>query len=556
MILILNSYNMRKTILFFSFMGSCLATFSQSSIYVDGSSSGSESGTLSNPYHTIQAAINSASNGDTIKVAKGTYDTVRIVNKKVFLLGGFAGNGDFSTVDTQANKTIIEWTNDKPCVFVSIASPISGSLVISGFTIRNGKRGIELEDGYPVGVLDNIIIENNIIENNGVRNASQYGGGISLEGKDITIRNNIIRNNHSGRGAAIGRTHDLINFLIADNRIENNTGYNDHAGGVSLDGTGTVTRNIFDGNIAAQDSSYGYGGAILITNYDTTKLITLSYNVYLNNHAPSHGGAVFVDEAAKVRMDNELFYNNTTKGSGSAIYIDEDWGHNPSVFYMNNCTVWGNSTDAGAALYVEKSIAHVQNCIFWNNGNDFDTANAHLTVNYTLTQQVFAGTGNISSDPLFADAANGDFHLKSKNGRYNPVTKQFVNDNENSPAIDAGNPTSDFSKEPSPNGSRVNLGCYGNTPEASKSAGGTKIEEMTQILWTMFPNPVKESLTIGHLPSGSSVNITDITGKEVYRSVVENEQIFISTAGFANGVYVVQVRNNGAVANKKLVVIK
>ena len=38
-----------------------------------------------------------------------------------------------------------------------------------------------------------------------------------------------------------------------------------------------------------------------------------------------------------------------------------------------------------------------------------------------------------------------------------------------SPAIDAGDPTSDWRLEPKPNGKRVNLGYYGNTPEATMS---------------------------------------------------------------------------------------
>jgi len=553
---------MKKTILLFSFIGCCFATFSQPQICVDGSSGSSENGSPSNPYRTIQAAIDAASSGDIIKVAQGTYsEAVQILQKKVQLLGGFAGNGDFNTANPKANETIIKGTSAAPCILVYIDRQTSGLLTISGFTIRNGQRGIELSGGWS-GYLNDITIENNIIENNGTQDTNR-GGGIGLEGNNVTIQNNIIRNNESGRGAAIGVTDDLTDFLIADNRIEDNTGYDDHAGGVSINGTGTVTRNIFDGNVAAESLDYGWGGAILIFADDnTTTSVTLSHNVYRNNRAPSRGGAIFVDDGANVRMENELLYNNITGESGSAIYVDADWKNNPSVLHMNNCTVSDNSTN-GAAMFVQGSIANVENSIFWNNGSDFEffadgVSVAKLTVNYTLTQQGFTGTGNISSDPLFADAPNGDFHVQSTSGRYDPRTGQFINDHANSPAIDAGNPSSDFSNEPNPNGGRVNLGCYGNTEEASKSAVTeiTGIEENTQMLWSMFPNPAKESVTISHLPIGSIVNITDITGKKLYGSVVKNEQTIISTANFENGVYIIQVTNNGAVAVRKLVVSK
>jgi len=551
---------MKKAILIFSFIGCCFAAFSQGQICVDGSSGGSGDGTPSNPYHTIQEAVDASAGGDVIKVAQGSYsEAVQIVQKKVQLLGGFAGDGDFGSADPQANVTIINGTDAAPCIWVYMDVSVSGSLTISGFTIRNGQRGIELAGGWS-GFLDNITIENNIIEGNGSPD-TERGGGIGIEGKNVKILNNVIRNNKAGRGAAIGVTDALTDFVIADNRIENNTGYDDHAGSASICGTGTITRNIFDGNVAAASYDYGWGGALLIFGDDNTATaVTLSYNVYHNNYAPSRGGAVFVDDGAIVQMEHELLYDNTSQESGSAIYVDADYHYNSSTLKMYNCTVSGNTAN-GAAMFVQGSIAQVENCIFWNNGSDFEayddgTALADLTVNYTLTQQGYAGTGNISSNPLFADAANGDFHLQSTNGRFDPATGQFVNDSADSPAIDAGNPASDFSNEPQPNGGRVNLGCYGNTAEASKSPVAEAIGENTLASWTIFPNPAKESITISQLPSGATIIITDIAGKRVYSAVTENEQTTINTAHLENGVYIIQVTNNGAVTNRKFVVNK
>ena len=416
--------------------------------------SGTGNGSAASPYRTIQAAIDAASNGDVIKVAKGTYsETLQIEQKKVYLIGGYAGKGDFNTASPQENVTVINGTKDDPCIYVYIDQSISGWLIIRGFSIRNGQRGIELSGGWSAN-LTNIRIESNLIENNGSPE-TERGGGIGLEGVNVSVRNNVIRNNKAGRGAAIGATDDLRNFLLSGNRIENNTGYDDHAGGVSINGTGTITRNVFDGNVAAASHDYGWGGGLLIFGDDDTRTtVALSYNVYRNNRAPSRGGAVFVDDGANVKMEHELIYNNETGESGSAIYVDADWNDKPSFLEMNNCTVSGNSTKGGdAALFVQGSTVSVQNCIFWNNGKDFEMIDdGKLTVTYTLTQQGYTGTGNITSNPLFVDASKGNFHLQA-----------------GSPAIDAGNPASDYSKEPAPNGGRVNMGCYGNTDEATGS---------------------------------------------------------------------------------------
>lgn len=81
-----------------------------------------------------------------------------------------------------------------------------------------------------------------------------------------------------------------------------------------------------------------------------------------------------------------------------------------------------------------------------------------------------AYSNRITGDPLFADATSGDYHLKSTAGRWNGSA--WVTDAVTSPCIDAGDPASAYVSEPAPNGGRINLGRYGNTAEASKSAGG------------------------------------------------------------------------------------
>ena len=66
-------------------------------------------------------------------------------------------------------------------------------------------------------------------------------------------------------------------------------------------------------------------------------------------------------------------------------------------------------------------------------------------------------------------------HLHSKMGYVDEKTGEKVNGVGGvrfacySPAIDAGDPASIYSLEPKPNGKRVNLGFYGNTPWASMS---------------------------------------------------------------------------------------
>jgi len=85
------------------------------------------------------------------------------------------------------------------------------------------------------------------------------------------------------------------------------------------------------------------------------------------------------------------------------------------------------------------------------------------------------GYWDISSTPdlLFSPGddiwIDGDYHLKSQAGRWDPVSESWIQDDVTSPCIDAGDPNSPIGHEPFPNGGIINMGAYGGTPEASKS---------------------------------------------------------------------------------------
>lgn len=91
------------------------------------------------------------------------------------------------------------------------------------------------------------------------------------------------------------------------------------------------------------------------------------------------------------------------------------------------------------------------------------------TVTYSDVQGVWQGTGNIDTDPLFVEVGfwdpngtpedinddfwvQGDYHLQSQAGRWDPNSLSWVQDAVTSPCIDAGYPNSPVGNEPMPNG--------------------------------------------------------------------------------------------------------
>lgn len=92
----------------------------------------SSPGTITVPddYSTIQAAVNAASDGDTIFVRAGIYKESLLLNRTVALIG------------EDANSTCIE------CVTADVLSVTANSVNVSGFTVR-GDNQIWFENGVP-----------------------------------------------------------------------------------------------------------------------------------------------------------------------------------------------------------------------------------------------------------------------------------------------------------------------------------------------------------------------------------------------------------------------
>jgi Disaggregatase related len=140
----------------------------------------------------------------------------------------------------------------------------------------------------------------------------------------------------------------------------------------------------------------------------------------------------------------------------------------------------------------------IKNTIVWGNTPSTPGIYNYIstpTVTYSCIQGGFTGTGNISSDPLFFNAAGGDLHLKSQGGRW--TSGGWVTDGVTSLAIDAGDQADVYANEPEDNDDRINMGAYGNTSQASKSfaeaaPGGEEESEELVAPQLVEPEPVEQ----------------------------------------------------------------
>lgn len=143
------------------------------------------------------------------------------------------------------------------------------------------------------------------------------------------------------------------------------------------------------------------------------------------------------------------------------------------TFICVNGIIWNCSTRAISLENSSNTAAtdRGSHAVVWYSDIQGGQSGVSIGATYsTLTWQ----DGNINQDPLFADPQNSnkslrDFHLKSQAGRWDPAMASWVKDTVTSPCIDAGDPTSGRRNELWPNGGRINMGGYGNTPQASMS---------------------------------------------------------------------------------------
>ena len=192
---------------------------------------------------------------------------------------------------------------------------------------------------------------------------------------------------------------------------------------------------------------------------------------------------------ASPRLSNCLIVGNRcTDPNGAAVYFSE------SSAVMTNCTIVDNyAGENGAGLVLDDGDVTIVDSIFWGNW-PYEIRSRGTTrpsIRYCCVRDWWPDIGNIYSNPLFArpgrwidpkdpnvvlESSNpravwtdGDYHVKSQAGRWDPATQSWLVDDVTSRCVDGGDPTSKVGHESSPNGGLVNMGVYGGTTEASRS---------------------------------------------------------------------------------------
>ncbi len=175
-------------------------------------------------------------------------------------------------------------------------------------------------------------------------------------------------------------------------------------------------------------------------------------------------GGVLTSGFHNILIENNVFDGTYNSAIVNMYKTDTDVGPAGKGFTVtarNNIitnTVRRGTKPAGTGYAVTNCLSKTHTIVLKNNC---------LYNNFAGNYKNCASKADIYVNPLFADQKNQDYHLKSSAGRWNG--KGWAKDAVISPCIDSGCTSSEYSKEPEPNGDRINIGRYGNTQYASKS---------------------------------------------------------------------------------------
>jgi hypothetical protein len=259
--------------------------------------------------------------------------------------------------------------------------------------------GIGIGNATSVDLTDSIVSANVAGIGGGICVAGSAGGIITSPGA-LTLTNSTVSGNTAtgniyvvggGIAGGPGCSIAIANSVVSGNSsVAFSGGLGSSAGGGGIDsnsGTLTISSSTVSGNSSV--GTFTQGGGIR----STYGIVAISNSLVSENasagSSSGEGGGVF--SFGSLTMTNStVSRNSSTDPTRSGIFV----------------------FDAPSSYYYSDDL-HIANTILWDNGL-YPLAlygSPSGSVEHSLVEGGWAGTGNIDADPLFADPPGGDFRL-------------------------------------------------------------------------------------------------------------------------------------------------
>lgn len=350
------------------------------------------SGTVENPFETINHTIAVAVESDTILVHTGTYyENINYAGKNILICSMFYFTADTSFISlTQINGSQI-------ASVVTFESGEDSTAILAGFTITNG-WGDFVSSAFRGG---GITVRNNAnpyLTNLVITDNSAFrGGGIKVNNSSPTITNSIISYN-----TAYGDTYS-------------------HGGGIHAYSSNIIVTNV---DIIGNTAGYNSGGLY----QNTGDPIFTNVNVFGNYALNAAGGVGFSSSGG--RLVNCIISNNTTQNFAAGVLF---WLEGNTD--LDHVLIVGNISASRAAIHSKNSSPKLINVTISDNSstnnNNIGLENSpnliflnsiiwddlsisvleEMRIEYSDVMGLIGSGTNISADPLFVDPITMDYSL-------------------------------------------------------------------------------------------------------------------------------------------------
>ncbi len=347
-------------------------------------------GSLDDPWLTIQEGIDAAT--QCVLVSDGTYYEAIDFGGNDLLVESLGGSGS-ATINASGQSAPV----------VTMNSGESSGAELVGFTLEGGS-------GYE----------------STTSSSSSCGSGETCVDYYVTT---------CGGGLYLdGATPTLTDIIVQDNTVT--------ADEDTTDGNDTYTYYSYGGGLCALNTTLSLSGVDVLRNdaeeggglyIDASSSVTFEQGWVQGNSADNGAGLEL--DGGTLYLENVAVTDNTATATGGGITAID------GTAYVINATLGNDDAPTGGGLYLSGTAMTLRNSIVYGAATGegvYSDGTATLSATYNNVYGSAGGdftgvtdptgtNGNISSDPLFVDWANGDWSLGA-----------------GSPSIDAGNPSSSY----------------------------------------------------------------------------------------------------------------
>jgi uncharacterized repeat protein (TIGR01451 family) len=434
---------------------------------------------------TVQAAVDSASAGDTVKVAGYCAGDTVYVNKSLTIQGGY---------------TTTDWSTPNATAPATLDAKSGGRVIYASADVT----------------LANLVFQNGNISGSGSTcPGAGCGGGVYAD--DVLTLNNVAVLSNTARYHG-GGVYAQSALVMSDASFINNTSSSASGGGVYANGSATVTGGHFTNN----RSSSSNGGGLRVNG-----ALALTGTRFFGNSALNCGG-LYHANGQTGRVVNTLFARNSASANAAAMYL------NGTVDILHT-TVASPTLAAREGIYVTGGTVNIVNTIVASHTTGIQRVSGTVSEDYSLffgngtntSAGVTTGANSLTGNPAFADLARDDYHVASGSAAVDNGTAAGV--------------TTDYEGDARPQGYDYDIGydesplAANSNPQINKVVSSALLDPGKVVTYTLIivnsgPFPAvgvvitdlvpAQVIGVHVISSGISLNDTGVTPGYVWRTPV------------------------------------